>query len=484
VRTEGWKHFPRSIARATGALIAICHVELDTRWVTDSWLAEPLRVPLSRWDPPAWRTGDAPVRQALTARVCLTEPLFGLSAVSGELSEEQLSCIRVGALIGVRIKERASLVVWLGLPILEDLVHLRGLADMIEILGDTIHRRYRDFFENIPVVFLAVDAAGTILDCNKCIQQLGYEPEELIGRSAEVIYAPGERERIRAKFFSSGMVHRMQVVLLHKNGSRVFVEITGKLLLDEQGRPTEMIGIGDDLRPVREFGNHRRLEAVNRIISGVAHELNNPLQTVVGNAELLKEMKLDADAHRRTQRVLAGAYRCQEVVDGMFKLHLKWKNWDQDVDLLEVLQNCVKIIETEFERPKVLVACPAALPIMKGKAGDLEQVFINLLRNAFQAAHQRSEPSVELTAHIVDECVQIVVKDNGPGMSEEVLDRAFDPFFTTREIGGGKGLGLSIVLGIIQEHGGRIELFSDKAGTRAVVTLPKNALPNSSSALS
>jgi C4-dicarboxylate-specific signal transduction histidine kinase len=185
-------------------------------------------------------------------------------------------------------------------------------------------------------------------------------------------------------------------------------------------------------------------------------------------------MKLPGAAHRRAERVLAGARRSQEVVDGMLRVRLKHREPEEGVDLEGVVDRAVHAVRAEFAQQNVTVDIRPlpGLPTIRGVAADLEQAMANLLRNAFQAVAACSDPHVEISLDAEAEGLRIVVQDNGQGMPPDVLERAFEPFFTTREVGAGRGLGLPIALGIVQEHGGVIELRSSANGTQAVVRLP------------
>lgn len=234
---------------------------------------------------------------------------------------------------------------------------------------------------------------------------------------------------------------------------------------------------GSDLlmeRTERQLVHQRRLEAVDRMVSGVAHELNNPLQTVVGNAEMLSAMKLPDSAHRRAQRVLAGARRCQEVVDGLLKLKRKRRELSKTVSLEEPLRRAVRRLETEFSvgRLTTRVQVEDPVPRVCGDEVDLEQAMENVIRNGFQAVARRPDAEVTITLGRVGDSVEVGVVDNGEGMTPEIQVRAFEPFFTTRGVGAGKGLGLSIALGIVEEHGGIIELQPQEEGMRVVLVLP------------
>jgi PAS domain S-box-containing protein len=466
VEGEGWTGLAAAAGKASGAAVVACHLHLGLEWTSNGWVADRLRPALSDWAAPAWRADEPQVQRALAERVCVTGPCDGLGTSSA-------AALTTGALIGLRLAERTELVLWLGFDRDIDPERLHGLAEVVAILAASLHRRQRHFFERMPAIFIAVDMEGHILDCNSRIRALGYVPDELIGRPSAALFATGERERFRARVLKEGEFMRLDVVMRHASGEGIAADVMSCIVFDEQQQPREILAIGRDLRPMREMDHYRRLEAVGRLVSGVAHELNNPLMTVVGNAEMLTEMKLSGSAHRRAERVLAGARRCQEVVDGMLRTRLMHKDLEEQIDLEAIIQRSVKAAQVEFdERCPVEIHLAPDLPAVCGVTSDLEQAFINLLRNAFQAVVGRPEPRVEIALSPVDEGVRIVVQDNGHGMTPDVLERAFEPFFTTRAVGAGRGLGLSIVHGIVQEHGGSVELRSEGVGTQVIVSLP------------
>lgn len=332
---------------------------------------------------------------------------------------------------------------------------------------------YKLFFDNVSALFIAVDREGILVHCNAYISRLGFTPKERVGRPAAELFASGEWDRLRGELSEAPETKRFKALVCHASGEIISMELMAAVVRDEDGRPAETLTLGCDLQQEGQLWHHRRLEAVERMVSGVAHELNNPLQTVVGNAEMLAGMKLSESARRRAQRVLAGAKRCQEVVDGMLKLKRKHRELAGMVDLPELVRRSLKVVEAEFAPLKVATGLQVQddLPQIKGNVVDLEQALENVLRNAFQAVARQEVPAIQINIVVTGETVQLTVEDNGPGLSAEALDRAFEPFFTTRGVGAGKGLGLSIALGIVQEHGGFIEIQSTAEGARALIKL-------------
>ena len=354
--------------------------------------------------------------------------------------------------------------------------------DRLQALAELVGRaacsscRYLQFLERFPAAFLVVDEHDRISYCNPFLARLGYDPGALVGDEVTSIFPSGEWERLR-QGAEERSINRFQTVVLSASGGLVAMDFMATLSRDPAGGRGRCLAVGCDERIDRQLGHYRRLEAVDRMVSGVAHELNNPLQTVVGNAEMLSGMKLSDAAHRRAGRVLAGARRCQEVVDGLLKLKRRRRGLAGPVALEDVVRRVARKLEDEIAEQgaslKVQVVDP--VPDVAGDANELEQGLENVLRNALQAVVDQDDGEVELAVEGAGGEVRLTITDNGAGMSPDVRERAFEPFFTTRAVGAGKGLGLSIALGIIEEHGGLIELQPRSRGTRVVVTLPAAA---------
>jgi PAS domain S-box-containing protein len=411
---------------------------------------------------------DPRVHEAIERRISLVAP--ALSPLG--FVREQL---RTVAVLGFpELGGAPAAVVWLGYEGEPNADQLEGLWAVLERSAETEHR-YRRFFDQLPMVLISVGLDGVVHECNDRISSLGYDRAEVVGASAAPFFLPGERDRLRSAL-SSGAVTRRETAMRHRSGEVVLVDMACGLVRNTAGEPVEIVAAGRDLREERRLEHDRRMEAVGRMISGVAHELNNPLLTVLGNAEMLAEAKLSGPARRRAERVLSGARRCQDVVDELLRLRLRPKELDQEVDLEAVMVRALSSVRGELEpgppAPQVDLRIPPALAPVRGDARDLEQALAHILRNAFQAVVGLPEGRISVTVTATEGSIQLVVQDNGPGMTSEAIEHAFEPFYTTREIGKGRGLGLPIALGIVHDHGGNLELRGEPPGLRVQLTLP------------
>ena len=220
-----------------------------------------------------------------------------------------------------------------------------------------------------------------------------------------------------------------------------------------------------------------KLAAVGTITSGIAHELNNPLNNISITTEALMEdfrTLRDDQKWKLLQDIYFETERASEIVKSLLDFTREDRLDTAPVDLAEVIQRTFRLIQNEMAINNVAFECvlPSSLPRVKGAANQLRQVFLNLFINAIQAMPEGG--TLALKAHVHDEdrlCVE--VSDTGTGIPDENLPHIFDPFFTTKEPGKGTGLGLSVTSSIIHKHGGDIEVTSQAGkGTTFRVCLP------------
>jgi signal transduction histidine kinase/ActR/RegA family two-component response regulator len=219
-----------------------------------------------------------------------------------------------------------------------------------------------------------------------------------------------------------------------------------------------------------------KMVSVGQLVSGVAHELNNPLTGIMGFAQLLLARDLDEATRRDLTTIHGEAERATKIVQNLLSFarrrHAEKEMADLNVLLERVLELCtyelrVKGIELELDLdPK--------LPETMVDANQVQQVFFNIIINAEQAmAAGDGQGTLSVTTRRENDMARLTFRDNGPGMDADTLRRIFDPFFTTKETGEGTGLGLTISYGIIDEHGGRIWAESRPGrGTSFIVELP------------
>ncbi|MDR7563037.1 MAG: ATP-binding protein [Armatimonadota bacterium] len=218
-----------------------------------------------------------------------------------------------------------------------------------------------------------------------------------------------------------------------------------------------------------------KLAAIGQLVAGVAHELNNPLTSVLGYAQLLEAGELEGeDARRALGIVLQEADRARRIVQNLLTFARQQARERGPVDVNAALEQTVALRRYELERAGVEFALDLAcdLPPIEGDVYQLQQVFLNLINNAAQA-FAGGRGRIEIRTVHREGRVVVEVADTGPGIPPEHLHRIFDPFFTTKDVGQGTGLGLSISYGIVRDHGG--EIYAEnrpEGGARFVIELP------------
>ena len=245
---------------------------------------------------------------------------------------------------------------------------------------------------------------------------------------------------------------------------------------------------------VRDVGERRRLDnqsrdiqtellqaekmaALGHTISGVAHELNNPLATILSWAERLSAQPGDERAKRGLAVILGEAERAARIVRNLLTFARKRQSTRGLVDVNQVVREtlALRAYEQRVSNITLIEALASGLPPVFADGHQIKQVFLNLVINAEQAmlsSHGRGTLVIRSWHDHEKDSVLIEINDDGPGVPGEVQTRIFDPFFTTKEVGKGTGLGLSVAYALVKEHAGRIWLRSEGDGTSFYVELP------------
>jgi two-component system NtrC family sensor kinase len=217
------------------------------------------------------------------------------------------------------------------------------------------------------------------------------------------------------------------------------------------------------------------MAAVGQLISGVAHELNNPLTAILGYSQLLKAEEF---SHPRSAGYLDKLYkqtlRTQHIVQNLLSFARQQKPERSTVQVNKILEDTLVLREFDMKHSNIVIQreFDPDLPVIAGDFHQLEQVFLNILNNAVDAIQEKGGPGeIWIRTRVLGSRVQIEFTDSGPGVSNP--HRIFDPFYTTKPVGKGTGLGLSICYGIIKEHGGEIQVRNTHPqGATFAISLP------------
>jgi signal transduction histidine kinase/ActR/RegA family two-component response regulator len=257
-------------------------------------------------------------------------------------------------------------------------------------------------------------------------------------------------------------------------------------VLDSRGVPLGRVEIYRDLTAQRIFQSKllqtEKLASLGQMLTGIVHELSNPLTTILGYAQRLLLRSDDRGHALEARQIYEEAERASAILRQVLLSAHESRPERRTVALNEIVSRAMEFqrFGLATEKVRIELDLDPALPCIDGDAGQLQQVLMNLISNARQALESTSKGGniIVRTKCIGDRRVLLQVQDNGPGIPQAILARIFDPFFTTKPAGIGTGLGLSIVLGIVREHGGQVHVTTPPAGG-AKFSLEFPALPES-----
>jgi nitrogen fixation negative regulator NifL len=352
--------------------------------------------------------------------------------------------------------------------------------------------RYRALLENMLDVVFVMDRRGRIVYVSPSIERvLGYRPEERLGRSAFDLVHPDDIPAITGLLAAgsrqTGFTASAQYRLRHRDGTWRWVEAVGTNRFDDPVVAGAVVTVRDiterheadalQLKLRAQLAQSEKLAALGELLSGVAHELNNPLSVVIGFAGLLRTVP-DPAVHERAKKIAAAAERCGRIVKNFLAVARQHPPERQRVAIPTLVQQAVELLAYPLRVDSVEVRLDLApdMPTIWADPYQLHQVLVNLITNAFHALRGAPAPrAIAIAARYLAarDAVEIDISDNGPGIAAEVEARIFEPFFTTKPVGQGTGLGLPICKGIVEAHDGTIEVEGRQGvGARFRIVLP------------
>jgi two-component system NtrC family sensor kinase len=362
-------------------------------------------------------------------------------------------------------------------PIFNDEGELSGaMASVTDVTGRRIYEealreseeKFRNFFESSKDVIYITDIDGTVIDINPAVEDLyGYGRDDLIGQRVGPVYSnPEDREKFQDQITRDGFVKDFEVVYKDASGESHYCLETATIRRDASGN---IIGYQGFIRDNTErmymqeqLIQAEKLSSLGGILSGVAHELNNPLTSIIGNAQLLTRKPITGEIKEKLDVIQRESLRCTKIVGGLLAFAREHKPERSMKDINEVIKESCKLREYELRVDDITLTTDLEerIPETSIDPYQIQQVFINLINNAHHALIDVGGGSLEITSRCEGDAIVVDFIDNGPGIPEDIRRKIFDPFFTTKETGKGTGLGLSVCYGIVNEHGGTIEVKS------------------------
>ncbi len=381
-------------------------------------------------------------------------------------------------------------------------------------------RKTKETLENIVQssvdAIVATDPKGRITFANRSMQgmllgQTGQE-EELLGVPMAQLYSAGlgEARKIMAILREQGRLQNYETTMM-RNGRVIPILTSASLLKDEQGSVVGTLGIIKDLTEKKRLeeelrkaqtnlAQQEKLAAIGRLASGVAHEMNDPLSSILTFSNLLREETSAEDSTRESlDIIIKEATRARNIVRDLLSFSREFKPALQWIDLNDALNVGLLLLEKQgaLEKVEIQINLAKELPLVRADAGQIQQVFMNILLNSIQAMEftpqsladdgllrerklvLRTEFFPTLEEPLVPQpsltglFIRVTIQDNGRGIRPENLNKIFDPFFTTKPTGEGTGLGLFIVSGILKNYGAQYQIESDEEqGTIFTIDFP------------
>ncbi|MFM6929611.1 MAG: ATP-binding protein [Bdellovibrio sp.] len=363
---------------------------------------------------------------------------------------------------------------------------------------------------SVPLLMIQLDNEGHVSSLNKAAKDLlEYTEEELKGQIPAIYGDHQELSEIRGRLeaelrrqvspgkdflealFEKGLNVGMERTFVSKFGRRINVILSISRVKDENGVINGYLGVAEDVTQKKERERllkeqeekilvSSRLASLGEMAAGIAHEINNPLTIINGYTSVLRKnlqqkgLGQDIEINRRVDSIESTVQRIAKIVKGL----RSYAHGSHDGELMPtsvdtIIDDTLSFCYDRFKNDgvKLVVRVEPGIAV-RCRAHQISQVLLNLLNNSFDAVQSSQEKRVTVEAHKVDDGVEVSVTDSGPGISFENREKIMQPFYTTKEVGKGVGLGLSISHGIMQAHGGKIYLDPESPQTRFVFWIP------------
>ena len=354
--------------------------------------------------------------------------------------------------------------------------YTKNLEILVREANDELERAYKfreNLIENSPDAIVSVKKGGEIVIFNSASERLlGYSKENVVGAMNIVnLYPPGVAKQIMKDLRSEdyggkGVLQKREVEILHKDGRPIPVYISASILY-EGSRESGSVGIFTDLTEKKKLEKQlirsEKLSALGQLSAGIAHEINQPLTGVLTFASLLlKKFRDDEQTRKDLEVIVSETQRIRNIVHGVLDFARETPIQKKPCSINEVIEKTLEIIvhQERFLGIHVTTDLESTLPLALIDENLMRQVFMNLALNAVDS--MKGKGTLTVRTRLMNNRVEVDFCDTGAGISEEIMENIFDPFFSTKTSseGSGVGLGLSVSYGIVRNHDGEIIVAS------------------------
>lgn len=335
-------------------------------------------------------------------------------------------------------------------------------GETVGILGlGVLESKYKDMQKSVLWIFLGITFGGIVLSIMVCVFL------------TKTIMRPINSLRLATQQLADGNMEQHvqlkdtpeEIASLGKAFNFMVSSIKER---DEQLRK----------RAQEEIMRQERLAMVGQLAAGVAHEINNPMGGILMFSRLLlRKAPPEGIMRENLERIEKDAKRCQNIVQGLLDFAREREPKIETFQINDILEQAINLIENQplFHNIEVVKQYQPDLPLISADPAQIQQVFVNIIKNSADAMDGEGVLTLSTQSAKTSDDVEIGFADTGDGISPDHINRVFEPFYTTKEVGEGTGLGLSVSYGIVQRHGGTIKVSSRVGeGSTFVVKLPKN----------
>jgi PAS domain S-box-containing protein len=390
----------------------------------------------------------------------------------------------------------------------DDLFLIQGLAPVVAIslrswiliAADIAERKrteeilrnaaeeWQTTFDSIPTPVSLQSRDFKILRINKAYAELfNIKPEEITGKTCYQLVHQAEVPIPSCPHIKMLSTNESAIFELYHDTLEKYFEITVSPIKNSQDEIVASVHIMRDITQVKKSEEEKRmlrekaeissrLASVGEMAAGIAHEINNPLTGVIGFSDMLLERELPPDMREQVEIIAEGSHRVADIIKRLLTFARQHKPLKAMVNINELIENTLNMRNyvLKTNNINVNIQCDKEMPLIAIDPGQIQQVFLNLVINAEYAMKKSDRPGqLNIVTEKIGEKVRVSFTDNGPGISPEIIRKLFQPFFTTKPVGEGTGLGLSLSRAIITEHGGTISVASElNKGTTFMIELP------------
>lgn len=334
----------------------------------------------------------------------------------------------------------------------------------------------RQLIECFPDLIAVMDREGRFTYMSERIREmLGVAPQQYMGRRIGSSTHPEDREpllqMVREIVAGHSNYSQIESRVRRADGEWRILRTSASPMFDEEGRITGVVASVRDMTEAhateQQNLQQEKFAAMGQMMAGAAHELNNPLTAILGVSDLLRERAVDDTSRRQIDLILQQARRAAAIIQNLLAFSRPAVQGRAKLQLEDLLREVIAAQGAPLAAKNISVQFdpPAGIPPVEADRRLLTQVFSNLITNAQQSISSvRDRGAIDISLHSSNGQVCITIADNGPGIPAENKSKIFDPFFTTKRPGGGSGLGLTIALAVVKDHGGTIEIGSTPDG--------------------